>query len=159
MLPPTQAAATGRPAGLAPFPQALNAGCPRAPVPPPLEDPYEETPEDVERWHVRQTYGTILLAQVVDEKLQNRDVLLVVHGAERGHVWLHDLGRSGMIYPLFRRGPYSFLAWYEQALDHMLGQIDGLYQDIPKKTKADYLRVLATAFRLSEEFVPVRKDE
>jgi hypothetical protein len=46
--------------------------------------------------------------------------------------------------------------WYEQALDSLLGALDGLYADIPSRTKDDFIRVRDRAFRMSEEFIPPR---
>jgi hypothetical protein len=117
------------------------------------DDPYAETPEDRESSHIKQTYGTVLLGRLIDEKLKGRSVWLVVSGPERGHVWLEDTGRSGMIYPLVRRGPFSFLAWYEQALDYLLAAVADLYADIPSRTKDDFIRIRDRAFRMSEEFI------
>ncbi len=73
--------------------------------------------------------------------------LLVVSGPERGHVWvdrrfaddddwddqmLFAEGTPRGVVPVVRRGPYSFLAWYESHLDKMLDQAEVLYQSLRK---------------------------
>jgi hypothetical protein len=66
--------------------------------------------------HPRQNNGTIGLARLPESG--GRDlVLLVVNGPERGHLWLDRRERGGGIVPHVRRGPNSFLAWYEGLLD------------------------------------------
>ena len=75
------------------------------------------------------------------------EAILILCGPERGHVWLdkrsaipddwEEAKEAGIpprniagIEPLVRRGPYSFLAWYEHWIDDVLQGIDALYEEV-----------------------------
>jgi hypothetical protein len=76
-------------------------------------------------------HGSVPLATVLrpgPAGLYGRTFRLVVHGPERGHVWMDETFARKGIYPCIRRGPYSFLAWYEGIIDDMIGHVDKCYQ-------------------------------
>lgn len=92
--------------------------------------------------------GTVLLTKLTIRRYRAL-LLLVVTGAEKGHLWIDDRQRGRGVYPFFRRGPFSFLAWYEDALDHLLSKIDNLYSTLAHRTLLDFERVRDDAFRLT----------
>ena len=60
---------------------------------------------------------------------------LVVNGPEQGHVWADHRRRGEGIGPILRRGPYSFLAWFEQGLDRGLALVHSLYREIADEAR------------------------
>jgi hypothetical protein len=78
----------------------------------------------------RRIDGTVIVGEAADASLVRANVLLVVAGPERGHVWsdLRNYGKG--IKPVFRRGPLSFLAWLEDGIDRELGKMDALYDAV-----------------------------
>ncbi|HEY8504911.1 MAG TPA: hypothetical protein VIL46_10035 [Gemmataceae bacterium] len=93
-----------------------------------------DDPDDEEAWDryesPGQVDGTIFLGEQRDEQGHAATWLLVVNGPERGHVWADQRRRGEGIRPVLRRGPYSFLAWYEAVLDAALARIDALYREL-----------------------------
>jgi hypothetical protein len=90
--------------------------------------PSEDDHTELEEYHaLAHVAGTVFLAPR-DAPEHTRDWwLLVVTGPERGHVWM-DCRRSGRgIRPVFRRGPYSFLAWLEAGLDGSIADVPPMY--------------------------------
>lgn len=77
--------------------------------------------EDLSPQHIQ---GTVLLARAPGKTLR-----LVVSGPERGHVWADERQSVRGLHPVVRGGPYSFLAWYEQALDGMLAAAGPAYDE------------------------------
>jgi hypothetical protein len=105
-----------------------------------------------------QVRGTVAVAVVDNGTGDDRLILLVVNGRERGHLWVDDRRRGNGIYPLFRRGPWSFLAWYEQALDAILAQIDRLYDSGAALQWSTCAELANRAFRLDHEYPAVAHD-
>lgn len=119
-----------------------------------LDEDDPEAEEAYEAYHsLRQIDGTVLLEAPVGLGPTSRQpLLLVVNGPERDHLW-SDLRRTphGGIHPLFRRGPWSLLAWLEGALDNLLARIDGLYANIPNETLATFQQAADEAFGFTRE--------
>jgi hypothetical protein len=120
----------------APFPHRVAWAAP--PDPPDPDDFVRPLPED------DPTRGSQLLGRwpMSGEYIA---AVLVVTGAERGHVWVdqrdaYDPDADDLVFcrpdlprgvvPVMRRGPYSFLAWYEGHLDALIDQADLLYAAI-----------------------------
>jgi hypothetical protein len=97
--------------------------------------------------------GTVLLSDLPAHRA-SCNILLVVSGPERGHIWVDDRVRGRGIYPLVRRGPYSLLAWLEGGLDYLLANIDSLYQGLLGGGIDLFHGVAARAFGLPTEDSP-----
>jgi hypothetical protein len=94
------------------------------------EPPDDEDEEGQERYRDPGLIdGTVYLGQLPDPQGALVDWHLVVNGPEQGHVWADHRRRGEGIVPILRRGPYSFLAWYETGIDRSLTHIHDLYQE------------------------------
>jgi hypothetical protein len=80
--------------------------------------------------HPRHIDGTVLLGYSHDPEGTIITMLLVVNGPEQGHVWSDHRRRIFGVKPVFRRGPYSFLAWYEAGVDYQLAHVEEMYADL-----------------------------
>ena len=76
----------------------------------------------------QQISGTVFLGERPNEAGKTVTLLLVVAGPEQGHLWTDERSAKMGIRPLSRRGPYSFLAWYERGLDLTIEDIQQLYE-------------------------------
>ena len=77
--------------------------------------------------HPQHIDGTVLLGYSHDPNGTILTMLLVVNGPEQGHVWSDHRRRNFGVKPVFRRGPYSFLAWYEAGVDFQLAHVEEVY--------------------------------
>jgi hypothetical protein len=94
------------------------------------EHPDDEDEEAWGRYHAAELVdGTVYLGHLPVPEGGLVDWHLVVNGPEQGHVWADHRRRGEGIVPVLRRGPYSFLAWYEAGIDRSLSHIHKLYQE------------------------------
>jgi hypothetical protein len=101
-----------------------------------------EAPDDVDdpRWddyhEPGRVDGTAYLADLHEPGGAMGTAHLVVNGPEQGHVWVDHRVNGHGILPAVRRGPYSFLALFEEGLDRALAHIDDLYREVADEARS-----------------------
>jgi hypothetical protein len=112
--------------------QALDENRLRRPFPhrslwDPQLSPKGRVPQE-EYYSDQHVSGTAFLGERANDAGKTVTLLLVVAGPEQGHLWTDGRSAKMGIRPLMRRGPYSFLAWYERGLDLTLEDVKELYR-------------------------------
>ncbi|MEZ6141909.1 MAG: hypothetical protein R3B84_15160 [Zavarzinella sp.] len=98
--------------------------------------------------HPREIRSTLLVTHFF-ENSSHRTLLMPTKGPERGNLWVDDRTDRRGIYPFLRKGPWSFVSWFEQSLDKMLFRIDQQYEDISRRSFSEYLQFRDEAWAIN----------
>lgn len=93
----------------------------------PVREP-ENRKQEADYLNHKHMRGAVQIGEATDGSPARAMLLLVVSGPERGHVWVDLRGFGEGIRPLVRRGPLSFLSWYEEGLDAEIQRIEAVYE-------------------------------